>query len=124
MYGSKTHDYDGRPQNTSSYTLNLLKYKIVEIYLNSGHFLDSIQFKLKDKNSSDISYSPTLGRKGGRFYKINSKSIFGFKKVTRIFGTTTNLKNIRSIAFEHTTSNKYGKKNILIKIKGKNNLII
>ena len=65
-----------------------------------------------------------LGGPNGDYFEINSKTISGFQEITRIMGTTTNLKNIRSIAFEHTTSNKYGKKNILIKIKGKNNLII
>ena len=84
------------------YTLDLLKYKIIGIDLRCGHFLDYLKFTLKDINSTTFAESPDLGGSGGSLFIISYKSI---TEVTRIFGTTTNQRNIRAIAFEYKTSN-------------------
>ena len=108
IYGSRTLTYDGHHKSTHLHTINLLNNKIIGIQLRSGHFLDSIKFTLKDEITNNIYYSPMLGGSGGQSFEINSNSIIGFQEITRIFGTTTNGNNIRSIVFEHTTSVKYG----------------
>jgi hypothetical protein len=85
------------------YTLDLLRYKIIGIELRSGHFIDYLKFTLEDINSDIIELSPGLGGSGGSFHMISYESIIGFQEVTRIFGTTTNHRSIRSIAFEYKT---------------------